>query len=189
MPSCWSCLVVIESGALVCPLCGADQTRPVEFINPNVPQPQNLKAVAQHWAIVIVVIVVFVGGMAALLWYYFGGLRTTPDSQAADVAAKSLRSVREELSAYSLVSRDSYPKTLDPLGDLARRPAEVAMGVGYKLFYTPQQPVDDGVVRGFVLQARPEKNGFPNLYIDESGLVRATQENRTATAGDPLFDR
>ena len=187
MSTCWSCLVVIENGDQLCPLCGADQARPVEFINPNVPQPQELKAVVHHWAIVIVVIVVFVGGMAAILWYYFGSLRTSPDSQAAEVAAQSLQSVREELSAYSLLSKDSYPETLDPLGALARRPSEVAMGAGYKLFYSPEQSASDGLVRSFVLLARPEKTGYPNLYIDESGVVRATRENRPATAQDPPF--
>ena len=136
---------------------------------------------------VMVVIVVFLGGMAGILWHYYGGLRTTPDSQAAEVGAKSLRSVREELSAYSLRAKDAYPATLDPLGERARQPVEVASSAGYKLSYSPQPSVGDGVSRGFVLLARPEKSGYLNLYIDESGVVRATQESRPATVQDPPF--
>ena len=42
-----------------------------------------------------------------------------------------------------------------------------------------------GRVHNFVLLARPGNYGYRNFYLDETGVLRATQENRPATAQDP----
>jgi hypothetical protein len=164
----------------VCPLCGADQTRPVEITNS--PQPRTLTSFLHGWGAVIAIILVGVGGMAGIFWLNLGEPSTSPALQAAGTAAKSLRDVREALSSYAL-SEDAYPATLESLGDRASLPMQAALSAGYKLQYSPQP--SQGVYRGFVILARPEKSDYVNLYIDESGVIRATPENHPATVQDP----
>lgn len=185
--SCWSCLVVLEQHAKLCPLCGADQSRPVEFVNPDALPPVTPRSFFRHWSSVIIAIAIFAGTMIGILWHYFGGLCTSPAAQGAEAAAQSLRDVRVELSAYSLYAKDEYPATLDSLGALAAQSAQSAWNAGYKLFYIPRASSSDQGFRSFVLLARPENGAYLNLYVDESGVVRATTENRAATSLDPPF--
>ena len=185
MPSCWSCLVMLENGATVCPLCGADQTRPVEFVDPISPQPPTLKSTLHDWRTEIVVIVVVVGLIIDIFWQNFKEESIRPDLQTAEIAAKSLRDLREALSAYALSTKDIYPATLGPLSSRTSLPTQSALSVGYKLQYLPNLSSTDGVPRSFVILARHEKSYYLSLYIDESGVVRATSENRPATVRDP----
>ncbi len=187
MAACWSCLVVLEPGVKLCPLCGADQSRPVEIVNPNAPQPVTAKSFLHHWASVIVTIVIFLGSVTGILWHYLGGLYASPAAQGAEVAAQSLRDVRVALSAYSLYAKDEYPATLDSLGALAAQSAQTAWSAGYKLSYDPRPSSGDKGFRSFVLLARPENRTYLNLYVDESGVVRATMEDRPANSLDPPF--
>jgi hypothetical protein len=187
MASCWSCLVIIEQGATVCPICGADQTRPVKLADPHLPSPVTATRLFQEWRIVIVVIAVFVLGMGGMLWHYFGEVSTSPALQAAGVAAKSLRDLREALSAYVISTKDMYPPNLNALGSRASAPLQAAQIMGYRLEYTPRASSSETIFRGFVILARSERSGFLSLRIDESGVVRATEENRAATAQDPPF--
>ena len=188
MPTCWSCLVIIEQqDVTVCPLCGADQKHPIEIIGPDSRQPPTWASVLQDWGIVIVVIIVGVGTIAGMLWYNFGERSVSPAVQAAGVAARSLRDLREALSTYALSMKDMYPTALDSLGDRASLPTQAALSAGYKLQYHPNPSSSDGAPRGFVILARTEKSDYMSLCIDESGVVRATQEDRPATARDPPF--
>lgn len=187
MSSCWSCLAILEQGATVCPFCGADPTRPVQFADPVLQPLVTPTHVVQKWKLVIAVIAVFVGSLGGMLWHYFGEDSINPASQAAEVTAKSLRELREALSTYALVTRDTYPATLNALGDHASLPLQTALIAGYRLEYIPKSPPGEAVSRGFVILARPETTGFLNLRIDESGVVRATEENRPATEWDPPY--
>jgi hypothetical protein len=187
MSSCWSCLVMLEKAATMCPLCGADQTRPVQILDPTSQQANTATRVFHEWKTVIAVIIAFVASMGAILWQNFGESRVSPASQAAGVAAKSLRELREALSAYVISTKDTYPPNLDPLGSRASLPLQAALTTGYRLEYSPKSSSNEVVFRGFVILARPEKTGFLNLCIDESGVVRATLENRPATTQDPPF--
>lgn len=187
MSSCWSCLVILEPGVTVCPLCGADQSRPVAIVNPDAPQPVTAKSFLQHWGMVIVTVVVFAGTMTGILWHNLAGPSISPSTQAAEVAAKSLRDLREALSTYVISTKDSYPSNLNPLGDRVGSPMQSALSAGYRLEYTQKPPATEGAPRGFVILARPEKIDCPSLYIDESGVVRASQENHSASAKDPPF--
>jgi hypothetical protein len=187
MPSCWSCLVMLEQGAKVCPLCGADQTRPVQIVNPHSPPPVTAKGLFQEWKIVIVVIVVFAASMGGMLWHNFGEVSIGPAAQAAGVTAKSLRELREALSAYVISKKVTYPATLNPLGERASLPLQAAMTAGYRLEYSAKTSPGEADSRGFVILARPEKSGFLNLRIDESGVVRATEDNRPATSQDSPY--
>ncbi len=53
--------------------------------------------------------------------------------------------------------------------------------------YTPGPAGADGRVHNYILLARPGNYGYRNFYTDESGVLRATRENRAATAQDPAF--
>jgi hypothetical protein len=171
----------------VCPLCGADQTRPVQVVDPNLQPPITAARLFHEWKIVIVVIVVFLGSLGGILWHNFGERGVSPASQAAGVAAKSLREIREALSAYAISTKDTYPEALNSLGDRASLPLQTALTAGYRIEYSPKSSSSESVFRGFVILARPEKSGFLNLRIDESGVVRATEENRPATLQDLPF--
>jgi hypothetical protein len=185
MSSCWSCLVIVEEGSAVCPLCGADQTRPVILANPSSPQPYTKASFFHEWGIFIVVIFALAASFAGILIYNFGGHSISPASQAAEVAAKSLRELRETLSSYAISAKDTYPATLDSLGGRVSLPMQAAQIAGYDLQYSPNPSLGGSTPRGFVILARPRKGNYPSLCIDESGVVRATLENRTATVQDP----
>jgi hypothetical protein len=187
MVSCWSCLVILEKGGTVCPLCGADQTRPVQFVDPDLPSPAAARHVFQEWKIAIIVVTVFVVSVGGILTHYFAKGSVRPASEAAGVAAESLRQVREALSAYVISTKGGYPATLNVVGDKASPPLYAALIAGYRLDYSSKSSSSGAVSQGFVILARPEKSGFPNLRIDESGVVRATEENRPATAQDPPY--
>jgi hypothetical protein len=175
---------MLEQGAKVCPFCGADQSRPVQIVDPHLPLPVTAKSLYQAWKLVIVVIVVFAGSMGGMLWHNFGEASISPAAQAARVTSKSLRELREALSAYVISRKETYPATLNPLGERVSLPLQAAMTAGYKLEYSPKTSPNEAGSLGFVIIARPEKSGFLNLRIDESGVVRATEDSRPATARD-----
>ena len=72
MATCWSCTVMIAHGARVCPFCGADQLKPVAFINPDVPEKQTVKTVLHDSAAPIFVIVVCICVLGGIFWHSFG---------------------------------------------------------------------------------------------------------------------
>lgn len=184
MSSCWSCLVILEQGIRVCPICGADQTRPVPYTNPDLPKPQRLR----DWGIAIGIIVVGIGIMAALLWQNFGTQNVSPEVEATRTAAQSLRDLREALSSYALSAKDTYPASLEALGDRAGQPIAAAQSAGYDLHYSAGRPSSsDGAVHSFVILAHSKNGDYPSLYIDDSGIVRGTREHHAATAEDPPF--
>jgi hypothetical protein len=185
MPSCHSCLVIIDQGAQVCPFCGADQSIPIEAAPLDSPQESAPTASLRESAIFIVVGLAAIVCLAGILWFNFGGYTLSPGLEAAETAAKSLRDVREALSTYALFAKDTYPAGLDSFGDRLSRATQTASSAGYTLIYTPRSAAGDGIFLGFVLLARPEKSSYLNLYIDESGVVRATTENRPASSFDP----
>ena len=186
-PSCWSCLVMLERGATVCPFCSADQTRPVPMVDRDLRPPITATRIVKEYKYLIIVILALAISLAGIFWRHFREPNITPVSQAAGVAAKSLTELREALTAYALATRGTYPTTLKPLGERASLPVEAAVSAGYRLEYRPTSSPGEAVFRGFVILARPEKSDFLNLRVDESGLIRATKKNRPATEQDPPF--
>jgi hypothetical protein len=184
MPSCWSCTVLIEQGSTVCPFCGADQTRPVKIVDPHAPQPYTRASFLHDWGAVIIVIVVALCSVSGIYWRNFGVPSVSQAAKAATAAAKSLRDLREILSVYALSAKDTYPATLNSLGNRVSLPVQAAQSTGYVLEYSPKPSTSDAAPRGFVILARPEKGNYLNLCIDESGVVRATHEDRPATLRD-----
>jgi hypothetical protein len=178
---------MVERGAAVCPFCGADQTRPVPMADPDLRPPITPARIIQEYKYLIIVMLVLAVSVAGILWRNFREPDITPASQAAGAAAKSLTELREALTAYALATRGAYPTTLKSLGERASLPMEAALSAGYRIEYSPTSSPGEAVFRGFVILARPEKNDFLNLRVDESGLVRATKKNRPATEQDPPF--
>ena len=125
--------------------------------------------------------------MAGILWHNFRTQSVSPVVEAAETTAKSLRDLREALSAYALSAKDTYPTSLEALGDRAREPMQAAQSAGYDLQYSAGQPSSEGAVPTFVILAQLKDSGYLSLYIDDSGIVRATREHHTATAEDPPF--
>jgi len=59
---------------------------------------------------------------------------------------------------------------------------------GYVFTITPGTPDASGHITSYTATANPErfqKTGFRSFFIDDSGLIRYTIENRPATAADP----
>lgn len=126
-------------------------------------------------------------GVALLLWYTVKGSGDNSEDKAEAVAARTLLELRGVLSEYALTSGGTYPATLDSLGSRVVQPVQATREAEYELVYTPKPPARDGAIRGFTLQARMEKAAYRNFYIDESGVLRATEEYRQATAQDPPY--
>ena len=101
------------------------------------------------------------------------------------MASKALRDIRTALSQYALTAGDKYPSTLESLGDQAAASVQAARNANYEVIYTPKYYKNDEGITGFQLWARPEKPNHRSFYIDESGALRATQENRPANDQDP----
>jgi hypothetical protein len=182
MSSCWSCLVIIEKGAKVCPFCNADQTRPVVHVAVEPPDlARGVGTPALRRAVIAVVLASSI--LAAVCIYVFGGGPSSA-SLAEDAAIKSLVDVRADLSTYALSSGDVYPQTLEFLGDDVRESIETAKAAGYEISYAPTMSADR-MVRAYKLLARAHKSNLYNFYIDQSGVIRATTQDRPANQDDP----
>jgi type II secretory pathway pseudopilin PulG len=183
MNSCWSCLVVIENGANVCPLCGADQTPPPPLSPGEVAilssdsRPAILRWILPAGAILL-------SALGAAIWYTTRTNDGDAPAKAESAATSALMSVRVALSQYATSHGDQYPSTLEPLGAGAAVPAQDAQIGGYALEYKAP-PSGDGKIEGFTLVAQPGNASGRSFYIDQSGVLRATKENRPARADDP----
>jgi hypothetical protein len=182
MNTCWSCLVIVERNAAVCPICGADQTLPEVKIVLEPEAPRNLASLVLRWVLVTVAVGCSVG---SLLSYRHQRSRERSAALAQATAAQALRDIRSVLSAYAFTSGDTYPYTLESMGERVWLPIRAAQAAEYEIVYIPQPDESDATVRGFVILARVAKPGVRNFYIDESGVLRATEEDRPATVQDP----
>jgi hypothetical protein len=182
MSSCWSCLVIIDQGVKVCPFCGADQTAPRPVVLIGASEPPNKTLVLLRWAAAAIAVAACLGG---LLWYARWERKVAPVLRAEAAATDSLRDLRLVLSEYAMASHDAYPASLESLDDRARLLALNAHKEGYELVYTAHTSRGDALIHSFVLLARPGKSNLRNFYIDESGVLRATQEDRPANGQDP----
>src|SRR2546426_1112507 len=75
----------------------------------------------------------------------------------------------------------------EPIGPEAEEPAKKALSKVSRVKSPPAPTGFAGGVRNYFLLARPGNYGYRNFYPDESGVLRATRENRPATAQDPAF--
>ncbi len=182
MYTCRECEKVINQASEICPYCGADLTVPAGGEAEEPAKKRSFGSVLLIWAAVVAVVA---GGLWAFVWFILPGPRGDAALQAEMQAVESLGEVRAALAAYAGAKGGTFPASLEALGDRVRGPAQRALSVGYQLQYTPGPVGPDGAVRSYVLLARPSNYGYRNFYTDQTGVFRATRENRPATAQDP----
>lgn len=184
MYSCRECERPINQASEICPYCGADLTVPAGQEAEEPAGPRSLGSILLRWGLLL-------GALAAALWGFLwfilperGG---DPAARAEARAAEALREMGAALASYASTQGGTYPASLEVLGDRGRVPAQKALSEGYQVQYTPGPADTDGAVRNFVLLARPGNYGYRNFYTDESAVLRATRENRPASAHDAKF--
>ena len=181
MYTCRDCEMEINQATEVCPHCGADLTQPI--LEPGAPAPKpTLRKILLRWGILLGVLL---SAIWSFLWFIVPERQGNPTAQAETRAAEALREVRTALVNYASAKNGAYPRELESLGEPVRTPAQLAQSVNYQIQYTPGPPEADGVIRTFALQARAGNYGFRSFYTDDSGVMRATRENRAAAALDP----
>ena len=180
MYACRECDRPINQATEICPYCGADLTD--TGLPPEEPgKKRSLVSGLLRWGVLLVVLTAALWGF---LWYVLPEQAGDPAVRAEARAVEALREVRAALAAYA-DAQGAFPPSLEVLGDRARLPAQKARSEGYQLQYTPGLVASDGAVRSYVLLARPGNYSYRNFYMDESGVLRATRENRPATVQDP----
>jgi hypothetical protein len=180
MYTCRECEREINQATEICPYCGADLSAPVEGENER--KQRKPIQIVLRWVVLLGALGTVLWGF---LWYILPARNGSPALEAETRATAALTELRAALSNYAEAQGGAYPISLEPLGDRARLPAQHALSLGYQLQYTPGPIGADGLVRTYVLLARPGNFGYRNFYTDETGVLRATKENRAATLQDP----
>jgi hypothetical protein len=183
MYTCRECEREINQASEICPYCGTDLTVPVEGESAAPAKPRTTAQILLRWTLLL-------GSLTALLWaflwYILPARHGDPAADAEARATSALAEVRAALASYAGAQGGAFPVSLEPLADRARIPAQSAQSAGYQLLYTPGPVGADGLVRTYVLLARAGNFGYRNYYTDETGVLRATREDRAATSQDPV---
>ncbi|MGH9747969.1 MAG: hypothetical protein ACRD59_17890 [Candidatus Acidiferrales bacterium] len=180
MYACRECEQPINSASEICPYCGADLTAaPAAGFDESAP-PQK-KSGAKRIVIACGILLITLGavGWFAVPWR-LSGSKVESETRARD----ALATIQESLAHYES-SEAAFPASLEALGDTARGAAQKAQLGHYTLQYTPGKPDSEGRVKSYTLVARPGNFGYLNFYTDETGVLRATIEDRAATVQDP----
>jgi hypothetical protein len=179
--SCWSCMALNEQATSVCALCGADQTRPAAYVDPIAEAPGPVKNLWEP----ILVVVVGILCLGGIIFHTFSIPEPSLAVRHAQIAAKSLRDIREILSASALRG-GQYPEKLESQDDRTGPPTQAALGAGYRLQYR-HRAGGAGTAEGFVIVAISQESTELNLYIDESGIVHSVSERSDSKASDASF--
>src|SRR5215469_5284872 len=179
MYTCRECDAAINSGSEVCPYCGADLVSSSADVFGE-PAPAAKKPGAKRILIARGVLLATLGavGWFAVPWH-MSGSKTDSESRARD----ALATIQDALATYNS-AEGVFPSSLEDLGDTARAAAQKAQVGHYTLQYTPGRPDATGRVTTYTLVARPGNFGFRSYYTDETGVLRATTEDRAATVQD-----
>jgi hypothetical protein len=181
MYACPECESEINQGSELCPYCGTDLTAPRGASGPGgeLAKKSSIAKRVLLWAIVLAM-------FWAIAWFAVPWRMSGSKSVAESGAREAMALLESTLAAYQSSER-TFPQTLDPLGDGARRAAQTAQSVHYSLQYTAGSPDSDGRVKNYTLVARAGNFGYLSFYADETGVLHATSEDRPATAQDPEF--
>jgi hypothetical protein len=178
MYECPHCEAHINTATEICPQCGADLVATTE---PKPPTP--LRKALLRWGILLGILIASLWGF---LLFVIPAHRGDSALEAETRAILALNDMRSALVSYAAAQPgESFPDSLEALGDRARAAAQLAQSEGYQLQYTPAPAGADGVIHSYALQARAGNFGYRNFYTDQSGTLRATKENRAATSQDP----
>lgn len=181
MYTCRDCEQPINQATEVCPYCGADLTEvPFDIESLAAPRKKSAKKMVILWAIVLL-------GLVAIAWFALPWrlAGSKPESEAHGGAA--ITELQQALAAYQSTEGD-FPSSLEPLGTRAHDALQEVQSGRYTLQYTPGNPESSGSIKTYALTARAGNYGYLNFFTDETGVIRATRENRTATAADPRID-
>ncbi len=181
MYTCRECERELNQATEVCPYCGAELTAEEKHAESA---PKKKK-----WAATIIRYAILLGAIWGFMWYVLPERRgSEAAAQAEDRAIRAMRDAGASLAAYSDAQGGNFPPSLEALpgesGERMRRAAQSALTEGYELEYTLRPADANGTHRQFTLLARPRNWGFRNFYLDETGILRATRENRAASAQD-----
>ena len=176
MYSCPECEHEINSASELCPHCGADLT-------PRPAEPGAKPMTLRKRLLILLLFAALIGSVWAFLLYIVPDRRAASQVQAETQAAASLREIARQLAAYAGASAGQFPASLEALGEKELAPAQEAKREGYNLSYSTGEV--EGRIAHFALVAQPQRYGFRSFYLDDSGVLRATRENRAATSDDP----
>jgi len=182
MYTCRECERELNQATEVCPYCGTDLGSDA--------QPESGPPKKTKWISVIVRYAILLGAIWGFMWYVLPERRGgEAAAQAEERAIRAMRDAGASLSAYADAQGGSFPPSLEALagesGERMKRAAQIALGEGYQLEYSLRPADASGIPRQFTLLAQPRNWGYRNFYMDESGILRATRENRAATVQDP----
>jgi hypothetical protein len=177
---CRECEQPLNQGTEVCPYCGADLTGPQsleELVAPK--KKRSLAKSLTIWGVVIAC-------LWAIVWFVIPPRPGTSRPEAEQSALAALGDLRSTLASYKAAT-GSYPPSLETLGPSVRVTAQEAQNAGYEIQYSPAPASEDGRIRNFALVARPGNYSYRNFYLDETGTIHYTRENRVATPQDPVL--
>jgi hypothetical protein len=180
--TCRECEHLINQATEICPYCGADLTEPPAGEAEQPGSKHGLASTLLRWTVLLGTLAAALWGF---LWFVLPERGVNPAGRAEAQAIETLGEVRAALATYAGAQAGSYPPSLEVLEDRVRAPAQRALSGGYQLQYTPGPVANDGGVHSYVLLARPGNYSYRSFFMDETGVVRATRENRPATAQDP----
>jgi type II secretory pathway pseudopilin PulG len=180
MYSCPECEQPINQASDVCPYCGADQKALADTESLLAGKPIKRKSAKRIILVcAILLAILWVTAWFAVPWK-MSGSKTDAESRARD----AMVSIQQAINAYQ-ASEGSFPPSLETLGDAVRKAAQSAQTSRYTLQYTPGRPDAESRIGSYTLTARPGNFGYLSYYTDESGVFRATREDRAATVQDP----
>ena len=183
MYTCRECENEINQATELCPHCGADLTSTIPGVEDPEPKPK-LGKILLRWGVLLGVLL---AAIWSFLWFIVPERQGNPTTLAENRAAESLREMRAALADFASAQGGAYPRQFEEVGERVRLAAQLAQSVNYQVQYTPG-PVDaGGMIRSFSLQARAGNYGFRSFYVDNTGVLRATRENRPATSEDPPY--
>jgi hypothetical protein len=182
MFTCPACDRAINQASEVCPYCGASLTRRSEATA----RRAGLRARRQALLKAMVAAGLIAAGIWALIWFVLPHRPASSAGKAEASAVRSLAQLGQALAAYA-GDEHSYPASLEQLGSRAALTLKQAEANGYRIVYSPGPFASDGNIHTYTLLARPRFYGDRNFYLDQTGVTRATRENRPATARDQPF--
>jgi hypothetical protein len=183
MYTCRECETEINQATEICPHCGADLTSPPLGAEGQPAKP-SLKKILIRWGVLLGVLL---AAIWSFLWFVVPERQGNPTTAAESRAVQALQEVRAALSEYASAEGGAYPRQFEALGERAQAAAQLSQSAGYQLQYTPGPVEADSRIRTYTLQCRAGNYGFRSFFTDESGVLRSTRENRTATAQDPPY--
>ena len=181
MVTCRECEYEINQATEICPHCGADLTSLSEESTTPAKKP-TLGKILLRWGMLLGVLL---AAMWSFLWFVVTPRTGNVTAEAEANAVAAIHDVYAQLRSYADARGGAYPSDLEQLGLQVRQAAQLAQSDGYQLEYTPSPAEGDGAIHNYSLEARAGNYGYRSFYVDISGVVRATKENRGATSADP----